>query len=355
MRDHDRETNKDGAQGPPPPKAKTGGEPDSAHTHADGHRAAHPDILRDEHLAHPANAEPLAGLLSQLQHSHGNAYVQRFVNESAGEKSQESKPAAESNTQGSAQGLDAGTRSQMESAFGEDFGDVRVHTGEVAGEVAGELGARAFARGRDLYFNEGEYNPSTREGQELLAHELTHVVQQRGGSSARGASVGPVGDTFEREADETAASVVRGERAHVEHRSAASDVQRQSRQVAHTINVLPIRQLAANVNMSEGFHAFNVNLHLSSIEGANFDTLHLTVPARTSVTAVDLSGMGMQVQDPGGDAGRVIVIRIDRRAGARLLQITFSLGSEVFVATYQLPTVTPAAAVTAAAGSGGKH
>ena len=130
MRDHDRETQKDGAQSAPPQKAKTGGEQERAHKHADGHAAAHPDILRDERAAHTANAEPLAGLLSQLQHSHGNAYVQRFVNESGGEKANEQKPAAESHA------LDAGVRSRMESAFGEDFGDVRVHAGQRAGEVA---------------------------------------------------------------------------------------------------------------------------------------------------------------------------------------------------------------------------
>lgn len=229
MRDYDREANKDGAQGQPPQKAKKSGGSDPAHKHAEGQTAAaHPDILRDERLAHPANAEPLAELFSQLQHSHGNAYVQRFVSEAGGEKKQEPKPEAELHAGGGAQALDAGTRSQMETAFGESFGDVRVHTGKPAGEAAEELGARAYTRGRDIYFNEGEYNPSTLEGRELLAHELTHVVQQRGGSSAQGASVGRAGDTFEREADDIAASVVRGARVLVERQGAAPAYQRQT-------------------------------------------------------------------------------------------------------------------------------
>jgi hypothetical protein len=349
MRDH--EPKQDGAQAAPPQKAKTGGEQDTARKHADGQATPQPDLLRDEHAAHPANAEPLAELLSQLQQSHGNAYVQRVVSESGGEKAPETKPAAGSPAHGGAQALDAGVRSRMESAFGENFGDVRVHTGERAGEVAGELGALAFTRGRDIYFKEGEYNPSTREGQELLAHELAHVVQQRGGSSTRGAAVGPAGDTFEREADDIAASVVRGERAHVEHRSASPDVQRQHGREPQTIAAYPVVPLDPNRTTPDRFPGYDVSLHLSSVEGANFDTLHVTVPARVSVTVVDLSGMGMQVQDPGGHARRVIVIRVNRRAGARIVQITFSKGNNVDVAAYQLPTVSPAAAVTAAAAS----
>lgn len=353
MRDHDRETKKDGAHGQPPLKAKAGGDKDPTRKQTDGHAAAaHPDILRDGRIAHPANAEPLAELLSQLQHSHGNAYVQRVVSGAGGEKAQEDeKPAAESH----AQGLDAGTRSRMESSFGENFGDVRVHTGKPAGEVAGELGALAFTRGRDIYFKEGEYNPSTREGQELLAHELTHVVQQRGGTSARGASVGPAGDTFEQEADEVAAAVMRGERAHVERRSAASDVRRQQKAPPQQQQVIkhwaPV-MLEPNKTLQQPFPDFSVQVHYASVEGASFDTLHVAVPYGVSVTVVDLSGLNLQVQDPGGPGARVVVIRANRKRDGRMLQITFTKANRVDIATYALPTLSPAAVVTAAASSG---
>ena len=348
MRDHDRETRKDGAQGQPPQKAKPGGERERAHKQADGQPAPHPDILRDERIAHPANAEPLAELLSQLQHSHGNAYVQRFASESGAEKAHDVKPAAES------QPLDAGVRSQMESAFGESFGDVRVHAGGRAGEVAGELDALAFTRGRDIYFKEGEYNPSTREGQELLAHELAHVVQQRGGSSSRGASVGPAGDTFEREADEVAASVMRGERAQVVQRSAASDVQRQQQGPPQhqTIKAWPPIMLEPNKTRQEHFPEIKVQIHYASVEGASFDTLHVMVSYGVSVSVVDLSGMNMQVQDPGDLAARVIIIRVNRKGGGRMLQISFSNRNRVDIATYVLPTLSPAAVVSASASAG---
>ena len=73
------------------------------------------------------------------------------------------------------------TRTSMESAFGADFSGVRVHTGSEAVQMSRDLSAQAFTHGKDVYFGEGKYNPGTREGGRLLAHELTHVGQQGGG------------------------------------------------------------------------------------------------------------------------------------------------------------------------------
>ncbi|MQA91203.1 MAG: DUF4157 domain-containing protein [Gemmatimonas sp.] len=80
--------------------------------------------------------------------------------------------------------LDHGTRGFMESRLGYDFGGVRIHTGGPAGESARRLGARAYTLGRDVVFGTGEYSPRTPEGRQLLAHELVHVVQQRGSEGA---------------------------------------------------------------------------------------------------------------------------------------------------------------------------
>ena len=73
--------------------------------------------------------------------------------------------------------LDAGTRERMEGFFGADFSGVRVHEGP----VVQAMGALAFTLGEALCFAPGLYDPTTREGIELLGHELTHVVQQRDG------------------------------------------------------------------------------------------------------------------------------------------------------------------------------
>ena len=68
----------------------------------------------------------------------------------------------------------------MSNAFGTDFSSVRVHTGSNAVQMNQGLNARAFTHGSDVYFNKGEYSPNSSNGKSLLAHELTHVVQQGG-------------------------------------------------------------------------------------------------------------------------------------------------------------------------------
>lgn len=85
------------------------------------------------------------------------------------------------NTKGSGQSLPEATRSSMESAIGADFSGVRVHTDRSAVQMNKELGAQAFTHGKDVYFNAGKYDTTSNGGQHLLAHELTHVVQQGGG------------------------------------------------------------------------------------------------------------------------------------------------------------------------------
>jgi hypothetical protein len=70
----------------------------------------------------------------------------------------------------------------MESRFGHDFGSVRIHTGRDATRSADALGARAYTVGSDIVFGEGQYDRHTTDGKRLLAHELTHVVQQKGTS-----------------------------------------------------------------------------------------------------------------------------------------------------------------------------
>jgi hypothetical protein len=76
-------------------------------------------------------------------------------------------------------------RQPMEQAFGADFSGVKVHTDGQSDELNQSIQARAFTTGQDVFFRQGEYNPGSRGGQELLAHELTHVVQQNGGKVQR--------------------------------------------------------------------------------------------------------------------------------------------------------------------------
>ena len=83
-------------------------------------------------------------------------------------------------SKGSGQNLDAFTQSQMSRGIGADFSNVKVHTDSNAIQMNQQLNAKAFTNGSDIYFNQGQYNPQSSEGKHLLAHELTHVVQQSG-------------------------------------------------------------------------------------------------------------------------------------------------------------------------------
>jgi len=78
--------------------------------------------------------------------------------------------------------LPSGLRSTMGSEFGADFSGIRVHTDNNAVEMSKDLGAQAFTHGNDIYFNQGKYSPETSSGKHLLAHELTHTMQQGGTS-----------------------------------------------------------------------------------------------------------------------------------------------------------------------------
>ena len=85
------------------------------------------------------------------------------------------------NSKGGGSPLSDEARSFMEPRFGTDFSDVKVHTDSSSVQMNQDIQAQAFTHGQDIYFNSGKYSPDTNEGKSLLAHELTHVVQQRGG------------------------------------------------------------------------------------------------------------------------------------------------------------------------------
>src|SRR5262245_16560576 len=125
------------------------------------------------------------------------------------------------------QPLDAGTRSFMEPRFGRDFSQVRVHTDARAAKSARAVNALAYTVGRDVVFDAGIYEPLTTSGQKVLAHELTHVIQQTRNNitglnnSLRG---GAAGDVHEREAEAQADKVVsRGKEAPVPTRLSTSE------------------------------------------------------------------------------------------------------------------------------------
>ena len=86
------------------------------------------------------------------------------------------------NSLGKGSNMDSSTKNFMEKRFGLEFSDVKIHSGSEAIKMSRDLNAHAFTVGKNIYFNEGKYNPNTESGKYLLAHELTHTIQQSGGA-----------------------------------------------------------------------------------------------------------------------------------------------------------------------------
>lgn len=124
-----------------------------------------------------------------------------------GEVTPEVKGAIEA-SRGAGRGLDRDVGSRLKPSLG-DLSDVRVHTDDRAHELNHAVSAKAFATGTDVFFAKGEYRPGTQDGDRLLAHELAHVVQQRGAPSTGSLSVSEPGDAMEREADAVADATAR--------------------------------------------------------------------------------------------------------------------------------------------------
>ncbi|MBE7451439.1 MAG: DUF4157 domain-containing protein [Kofleriaceae bacterium] len=133
---------------------------------------------------------------------------------------------------GSGAGLLDDQRARFEASLGTDLSAVRVHTGPASAAAASELGARAFTTGNDIHFGAGEHRPDDPFGMHLLAHEVAHTVQQRGGAGGPQAklAVSQPGDPLEREADRAADAMVDGGPAAVSVGAAASAATVQRRQ-----------------------------------------------------------------------------------------------------------------------------
>jgi hypothetical protein len=125
-------------------------------------------------------------------------HIQRYTGQSSGQMS--AAPAGVDRALASpARPLDPALRQAMEQRFGHDFSAVRVHVGSAAEQSARELHASAYTLGRDVVFGAGRFEPQTQQGQRLIAHELTHVVQQSGSA---GASLGQTAALIQRQPDE---------------------------------------------------------------------------------------------------------------------------------------------------------
>ena len=126
---------------------------------------------------------------------------------------QESQPEAliAEASAGGSHGLPDALRTRLERSLGTGLGEVRIFTSGAADAAASAYGAQAFALGLDVFFASGRYQPETPEGQELIAHEVAHTVQQRGARREGPLEVSSPGDAHELEAEAFAETFTSGE------------------------------------------------------------------------------------------------------------------------------------------------
>lgn len=127
----------------------------------------------------------LRAAVLDYQRKIGNRAVSRLLYRSTEDVVEPSIENAIDRKRGGGEEMATDSRSRMETFFGADFSDVHMHTDKESDELNRSLNAKAFTVGKDIFFRQGEYNPVSSSGQELLAHELTHVVQQSGGIQAK--------------------------------------------------------------------------------------------------------------------------------------------------------------------------
>ena len=167
--------------------------------------AADPAVLYRAAAAGRTDVVGSRGLLA-LQRAVGNSGVRGLAEE-------ERSPVLDVVSAGGGQPLEEPVRADMEGRLGHSFADVRVHTGEAAHNSAASVNAHAYTVGSNIVFQRDKYDPGSDSGKTMLAHELTHVVQQRSGpvdgtATGAGVRVSDPSDRFEREAASTAERVM---------------------------------------------------------------------------------------------------------------------------------------------------
>lgn len=200
--------------------------------------------------------------------------------------------------------LDSSARTFFESRFGQDFSGVRVHTDANAQASARDVNAQAYTVGRDIVFGAGQYRPETLEGRKLLAHELTHTIQQGSAapSNVGALALGSPNDSAEAEADRSAEAVARG--SHVTGvRGGASGV------IQRTVEMRDVSGASGFARLPELIQRLNEISHglTYSVDAAN----HLAYEVRAGGTLSDFDRQMIDFIDQ----VPVIPLRLTNRRG----------------------------------------
>ena len=217
--------------------------------------------------------------------------------------------------------LDTNLRSELEPQFGHDFANVRVHADQEADQMAKNLNANAFTTGQDIFFREGRFKPNSSEGKQLLAHELTHTIQQsRGTSAGSDLSVSKPNDPFEQAAQTQANAVTSARGGQVAAGAVSNVIQREihdpsmetgsststTTSSSETADANPIPDANSRGEFETATRAFDAGRYLEAAQ--SFETLARRFPAQ----AHELLYNACQAYERLGDNANLGVRRVRR-------------------------------------------
>lgn len=176
----------------------------------DHERNRHSNANDIDEITRPGRSSRSAGLTSSASPTSSGLLMRKARDANGVAEGAEQAVAIASTGGGSS--LPIGIMRKFEESLGTDLSSVRVHTGGPSQHAAESVGARAYTIGQDIHFGANHYDPSSAAGEHLLAHEVAHTVQQRGGSPTRmnKLEVSAPTDSFEHEADRAADAMIRG-------------------------------------------------------------------------------------------------------------------------------------------------
>lgn len=212
----------------------------------------------------------------------------------------------------SGQPLETATRAFMEPRFGHDFSQVRLHTDARAAESAEAVNAQAYTVGRDVVFAPGQYQPTTEAGNAVLAHELSHVVQQDGVAVQPVSTISRPSDSSEREADMVAGNVLRSEPATVSESPSA------------TIQTLSVGE-GVGIGLAAGAGAAALGVGIAALAGAFDKTVFGDDDLKAYLTTLAKTGKIEDHRDSDNKA-RDIVRRWEKKEGGYDLNAGFTAG-----------------------------
>ena len=239
--------------------------------------------------------------------------------------------------------LDRDIRQKMERLLNQDFGSVVIHSDSNANQAAELRQAKAYVRGRDIYFGRAQYDPGSEQGLNLLAHELIHVVQTDGITRNRSEQASHPNQQIEKQTIVATSGVLQGQQTMVTRQADSAGVLREATEDAETpaVSVHPYDITTAHSSGVINAGSFSVSFRYLVSQGSGETILVLEIPEAVSAVFApqnDVPRGAYRIEDPGGDAARIVKIHMQSETGGiPAIQATFSSGSNHHMTVFKFP------------------